>query len=184
MKLIAVVLITLFSAYVAAQRKYQQIHLNYYHTIQNNYGGTVCQLNTELTVEQLKDIDPDVKCTEKKQSCPPWRGCPESYQVNCMIGDGYHPADCDKVKRVCEVSMQGKLLYGTCVKVNYNPGDCCYKLEDSVAGLWSKYQKGKCPFLCLGVVSLPGAQWCKTCSCDNPERGTGQGGSKSYGDLC
>ncbi|KAG2181977.1 hypothetical protein INT43_006903 [Umbelopsis isabellina] len=184
MKLTAV-WITLFSAaYVAAQRKYQEAHLNYYHTLQNNYGGSVCQLNTALTFEQLKDIDPEVKCTEKREFCPPRHRCPETYEVKCQIGDGNHPADCDKVKRVCEVSMQGKLLYGTCVKVNYNPGDCCYKLEDTHTGLWSKNRQGKCPFLCFGVISLPGAEWCKTCSCDNPERGTGQGGSKSYGDLC
>ncbi|CAM0140297.1 unnamed protein product [Umbelopsis sp. WA50703] len=183
---LATALITIFTACMAAERTYREVGLNYYHEYHNGYGGSVCDLQRDLTFKELQDIDPDVKCTEKEKTmCHPFGGCRAvGYEVNCMIGDAKHPAPCDKVQRVCAVSMLGKLQYGTCVKIHYDPGDCCYKLEDSHTGYWTKDRKGKCPFLCFGVVSLPGAQWCKTCSCDNPESGTGQGGSKSYGSLC
>jgi hypothetical protein len=56
--------------------------------------------------------------------------------------------------------------------------------EDSRTSYCTKERKGKCPFLCFGVVSLPCAQWCKSCSCDNGDSGTGQGETKAYQDLC
>ena len=176
-----------------AEKTYSEVHLNYYMTPYNNYGGTVCNLNyyghrkeRYLTFNEIKALDPQLHCSEKDiQRCHPRAGCRNvGTQVNCLVGTREQGTNCEKVKRVCEDGMLGGLQYGTCVKAPPPQGDCCYLLEDSVSGLWKKERNGKCPFLCFGVVSMPGAQWCKSCSCNNPESGTGKGGSKSYSDLC
>ncbi|KAH7033824.1 hypothetical protein BKA57DRAFT_497301 [Linnemannia elongata] len=63
-------------------------------------------------------------------------------------------------------------------------GDCCYTLQDVATGYWTKKHKGGCRWGCLGEVGYPGLQTCKTCTCNNPDSGTGQGGTKAYDELC
>lgn len=187
--------ISLIAIVFAEDRTYNEVHLNYYQEGKYvGYAGTVCNLNyyghrkeRYLTFNEIKSLDPELHCTEKEvKRCHPMAGCRVvGHEVNCMIDSSYSkPVSCEKVKRICEDGMLGGLQYGTCVKVERPKGDCCYKLNDPVTGYWTKDREGKCPFLCLGVVDPLGGQWCKSCSCDNSDSGTGQGGTKSYGDLC
>ncbi|KAI8063462.1 hypothetical protein BC940DRAFT_321613 [Gongronella butleri] len=189
-------LIIVFNAIlILAEQTFTEVHLNYYMSPYNDYGGTVCNLNYNghrqeryLTFSDIKKLDPELHCTEKPavpRRCGRGRcigGHPA--QVNCLVGTRKEGTNCEKVKRVCEDGMLGGLQYGTCVPTPPPKGDCCYVLEDGVSGHWTRNRVGKCPFLCFGLVDPLGAQWCKSCSCNNPESGTGQGGSKSYSDLC
>ncbi|KAI8977206.1 hypothetical protein BDF20DRAFT_913563 [Mycotypha africana] len=169
---------------------YTEVHLNYYQAPSSpqgyiGYGGTVCSLkNRDIPFANISSIDPDLDCQEKKRECHQFVGC-FGGNVQCKVKSDYsNPVSCEKVKRICEVSLEGELAYGTCKKVSIPPGDCCYVLKDRVTGLWQKERNSKCPWGCFGVISEPFTQWCKTCTCDKGDSGTGQGGGKSFSDLC
>ncbi|ORX55148.1 hypothetical protein DM01DRAFT_1345480 [Hesseltinella vesiculosa] len=176
---------------VLADEVFNKVLINYY--VDVGYGGTVCELNAGgsrkerlLTLTEIQHLDPQLTCdVYPVKSCNSWGECQVTgNEVECKLGSYSQLVTCEKVKRVCEDGMLGKLGQGPCSSAIVPTGDCCYKLGDPLSGYWSKDRDGKCPFLCLGVVDLSGGQWCKSCSCNNPTQGTGQGGSKSYADLC
>ena len=66
---IASLLIVFNAILIFAEQTYTEVHLNYYMTPYNNYGGTVCNLNyyahrkeRYLTFDDIKKLDPELHC--------------------------------------------------------------------------------------------------------------------------
>ncbi|ORX55147.1 hypothetical protein DM01DRAFT_324387 [Hesseltinella vesiculosa] len=171
-----------FLAIAVSGESYDHAVIKYYDP-KDGLSSTLCNLDfynrrtLDLpSMDELLYVDPLIHC-EGEETLPYGDNA-----ASCTMGSPDAPLACETVKRVCEDGMRGKMEIGACATVPSPERNCCFTMQSpNGKGLWKKHTTGGCPYMCSGIADLSEGEWCKSCSCLNPESGEDEA---SYNGLC